>query len=120
MHRNFLLVFFLFFNIHDLFFVIVTAVRANPMTLDQFMAVGALDKTGRFDFPISRAGIPPGLGNFTFRYCHIIHLLFVLINDVHDYLLYGKGLLLSTILTNNFAKRIILRRLPQELWYRAR
>ena len=45
------------------------------MTLDKFMAVRALDKTGRFDLPVRRTGIPSRLGNFTFRYCHIIHLL---------------------------------------------
>lgn len=93
---------FLRLDFHNLLFVIVTAFRANSMTADQFVAIGALDETDLVDFPIRRAGISPRLGHFTLRYCHIIHLLFPCCQNIHSYLLYGIEKSLSTILTNNF------------------
>ena len=73
---NELLLFFV--HLDDLFAIIVTAMSANPVCELLVVALGAFNNSGSGKLPISSTLITPCFRCFSLRYCHFLHLLFII------------------------------------------
>ena len=72
------LIFLVFFLRNDFHAVIVAAMLADPVCQFLCVALGAFYDSGDAELPVSPALITPCFRCFSLRYCHFLHLLFII------------------------------------------